>query len=275
MAIQSSEKQARSRRTPSTVLGIFQEGLDNRGKPSILSDDHHDDIEVDEELLNEADSRKSITFDERRLSMSVPNDDKRLGSILSLWKSGKDKDGNDHIHAGHEGDDWDTTTAVSVNDSLPESVPTSPSLGSREARDDRRGSILSIWKQGKDRSGNAVIHSGEAHDPDMEVSDDGAPLEKVVSSTSSKGKSREGSERHGSILSIWSQGKDKNGNAMILSGEQPDEVVPVPVEIKVESPRGQERRGSILSLWTEGRERDEYERPGKVILSKFDEEDEH
>jgi hypothetical protein len=90
-------------------------------------------------------------------------------------------------------------------------------------------------------------------------------LQNVVSATSSNGKERE-RERHGSILSIWTQGKDKDGRNVILSGEEHDGIVEILAE-KVVSPtnKDQERRGSILNLWTRGKDKDR--RP--VILSGF------
>ena len=193
--------------------------------------------------------------------MSSQNSDKRRGSILSLWKTGKDKDGRDHVHSGHEGEDW--VEAISTTSG---SVPSSPRL---DDRGDRRGSILSIWKQGKDRDGHTVIHSGEEHDEVIVPLDEsGEPLQATIS------KEVPQRERVGSILSIWSQGKDKEGKTVIHSGEEHDGVIELPVE-KVESPkmRGQERRGSMLSMWTEDT-RDTQDRPAAVVLKVHDEDEE-
>jgi hypothetical protein len=110
----------------------------------------------------------------------------------------------------------------------------------------------------------SVVHSGEEHDEVI-----GKPLENVASATSSNGKGRE-RERHGSILCIWTQGKDKDGKNVIFSGEEHDGVIEVPVEKVVSLPnKGQERRGSVLSMWTQGKDKDR--RP--VILSGFEEDD--
>ena len=218
----------------------------------------------------EKDSKKtlspSITIafprpDERRLSVSSQSSDKRRGSILSLWKHGKDKDGNHHLHSGHEGEDWD---AVSATSGTP---PASPRL--TDDRGDRRGSILSIWRQGKDREGRTVMHSGEEHDEIIVPLDvNGQPM--VVEKKEKEVPER---ERVGSILSIWSQGKDKDGKTVIHSGEEHEGPIEVPVE-KVESPkpRGQDRRGSVLSMWSEDK-RDTQDRPAPVALKTHDEDE--
>ncbi|TVY22084.1 hypothetical protein LHYA1_G009219 [Lachnellula hyalina] len=73
----------------------------------------------------------------------------RRGSILSLWSSGKDKDGKDVLH--HD-------DVVVVEDDLAP-VPAEKSPASR--RDTRRGSILSMWKPGKDDKGRSIIHHAD------------------------------------------------------------------------------------------------------------------
>ena len=196
MALQQYER-SRSGRRASSALGIFSQGIDKNGNAIVLSDhvNDHEDFELPVEL--DKDGKKllspsiAIAFarpDDRRLSMSSQNSDKRRGSILSLWKTGKDKDGKDHIHSGHEGEDW--ADAVS---NTSESAPASPRV---DNRGDRRGSILSIWSQGKDKEGKIVIHSGEEHEGDINP-----PLEKPESPK------MRGQERRGSILSMWSEEK--------------------------------------------------------------------
>jgi hypothetical protein len=271
MALQRYER-SRSGRRASSALGIFSEGVDKNGIPIIKSDDQHDDFELPVEVDKETGNKRllspsiSVAFsrpDERRLSMSSQNSDKRRGSILSLWKTGKDKQGNEIVNSGNEGEDW--AEAVSNTSG---SVPNSPRL---DDRGDRRGSILSIWKQGKDRFGHTVIHSGEEHDEIIIPLDEkGQPLE----ATAANVKEVQPRERHGSILSIWTQGKDKDGKTVIHSGEEHDGEIAPPVE-KPESPmRGQERRGSILSMWqTEDKGRDTQEKPAPVVLKAHEEED--
>lgn len=267
MALQQYER-SRSGRRASSALGIFSQGVDKNGNSIILSDENHEEFELPIEV--DKDGRKmlspsiAVAFsrpDDRRLSMSSQNSDKRRGSILSLWKTGKDKDGRDHIHSGHEGEDWGD--AVSTTSGTP---PASPRM--TDDRGDRRGSILSIWKQGKDRDGKTVIHSGEEHDEIIiPLDENGQPI--VVEK-----KEIPERERVGSILSIWSQGKDKDGKIVIHSGEEHEGPIEIPVE-KVESPkiRGQERRGSVLSMWTEDT-RDTQEKPAPVVLKVHDEDDE-
>lgn len=273
MALQRYER-SRSGRRASSALGIFSEGFDSNGNPIIKSDDHHEDFEIPAAVgMDGAGNKKllspsiSIAFsrpDDRRLSMSSQNSDKRRGSILSLWKTGKDKAGNDQVHSGHEGEDWGDAVSNTSG-----SAPNSPRL---DNRGDRRGSILSIWKQGKDRDGHTVIHSGEEHDEIIiPLDENGEPLEATATNVE-KVQER---ERHGSILSIWTQGKDKDGKTVIHSGEEHDGEIALPVE-KVDSPRmrGQERRGSILSMWTEEKGRDTQDKPAQVVLNAHDEEEE-
>jgi hypothetical protein len=78
----------------------------------------------------------------------------RRGSILSLFRHGKDKDGRDVLHSD-EPDEYtqDNATAAAA-------IERPPSVEDKPMRGDRRGSILSMWTWGKDKSGRDVIHSG-------------------------------------------------------------------------------------------------------------------
>lgn len=272
MAAQFKER-SRSGRRASSALGIFSQGVDKNGNAIILSDDTHDGFEMPvaaEERRAPGPSLGSVFArnDERRLSMSSQNSDKRRGSILSLWKTGKDKDGRDHVHSGHEGEDW-----VDAISNTSGSMPSSPRLAERHLSvtrlddpRDRRGSILSIWKQGKDRDGNMVIHSGEEHDVAVvPVNLNGMPIEEEPKMPKTPPPQR---ERVGSILSIWSQGKDKDGKTVIHSGDEHEGPIEVTVE-KMESPRlrGTERRGSILSMWAEEKQPDTQDKPAPVFLT--------
>ena len=279
---QQRYERSRSGRRASSTLGIFFEGVDSEGNPIIRSgNEKFEEFEMPpgqgQTTMVDKDGKRisssptiAIVFDERRLSMSEQNSDRRRGSILSLWKTGKDKDGNDHIHSGHEGEDW--VDAVSQTSG---SAPNSPRLlDETNARGDRRGSILSIWKQGRDRDGHTVIHSGEEHDEIIIPLDEhGVPIE--LPAAKDKDAQAEKEMRVGSILSIWSQGKDKEGKTVIHSGEEHDGALEVPAEKTLESPkmRGQERRGSVLSMWSEDK-RDAQERPAPVALKVFTEDDE-
>ncbi|TVY84496.1 hypothetical protein LSUE1_G002451 [Lachnellula suecica] len=82
-------------------------------------------------------------------SNSNPTSERR-GSILSLWSSGKDKDGKHVLHH----DDHDDVVIVEDGDAV-EKEQTSPTLSPIE---NRRGSILSMWKAGKDEKGRSIIH---------------------------------------------------------------------------------------------------------------------
>lgn len=90
---------------------------------------------------------------------SRPRD--RRGSILSLFKHGKDKDGRDVLHSG-DADDWHSNKAATATASSGEIERPSKD----EIPRDRRGSILSMWTWGKDKSGRDVIHSGHDDDSD-------------------------------------------------------------------------------------------------------------
>ncbi|KAE8454469.1 hypothetical protein EG329_000092 [Mollisiaceae sp. DMI_Dod_QoI] len=91
----------------------------------------------------------------------------RRGSILSIWSTGKDKHGRDAlVHDDHEASDGEDESAIARDmDEKAESESGDPDLLkmlNREKRgsgagSDRRGSILSLWSQGKDENGRAVM----------------------------------------------------------------------------------------------------------------------
>jgi hypothetical protein len=85
----------------------------------------------------------------------------RRGSILSLFKHGKDKDGRDVLHSG-DADDWHNSSAAAAVATAVQDEPSSP----KDMPRDRRGSILSMWTWGKDKDGRDVIHSGYDDDTD-------------------------------------------------------------------------------------------------------------
>jgi len=77
----------------------------------------------------------------------------RRGSILSMWEGGKDKDGRDILaHDDHSDDEEEESVSASSPGS--EELPV--------AEKERRGSILSVWRKGKDEHGNhAIVHDDE------------------------------------------------------------------------------------------------------------------
>jgi len=79
--------------------------------------------------------------------------DRRRGSILSLFKHGKDKKGRDVLHSG-DTDEWSTEVAEQRK------VQEEEEEEAKQDRGVRRGSILSMWTWGKDKEGRDVIHSG-------------------------------------------------------------------------------------------------------------------
>lgn len=96
----------------------------------------------------------------------------RRGSVLSIWSTGKDKHGR-HVlaHDDHEGSDLEDESAIARDDSeKAESEQGDPDILKMLNRDrkgsnagsDRRGSILSMWSQGKDEKGRSVmLHDDE------------------------------------------------------------------------------------------------------------------
>lgn len=85
----------------------------------------------------------------------------RHGSILSLWSPGKDSDGNSILkHNDDESAIDDHPSPGLGSDKGGLSIP-----GSRRGTDhtqERRPSILGLWKSGKDKNGNAImLHDDE------------------------------------------------------------------------------------------------------------------
>lgn len=100
-------------------------------------------------------------------------------------------------------------------DSYPTIKPGSPSTSPKE----RHGSILSLFQHGKDKDGRAVLHSGENvedWDRHAQVGKEKEVLIVPVEKTSRSGSRVQ--ERHGSILSMWTNGKDENGRDVLLQG---------------------------------------------------------
>jgi hypothetical protein len=180
--------------------------------------------------------------------MSSENSDKRRGSILSLWKTGKDVNGKHHVHSGH-GEDWEEVID-------PEDIePGSEGLLVTDSGD-RRGSVL---------------HYVAMEEPEGGFVEQTPPKNDSTKSPFSISKETEKGERQGSVLSIWRHGKDKDGISVIKSGEEHEGPIVLEVEKigEVEKPRGQERRGSVLSMWTQGKDK----HGNDSIFSGF--EDEH
>lgn len=94
----------------------------------------------------------------------------------------------------------------------------------------RRGSILSIWSTGKDKFGkSALVHDdhedGEAVDVmSEEEKEEGDPaLLHALGrdrKNSNAGSDKMGNDRRGSILSLWTGGKDENGRAIMMHDDE-------------------------------------------------------
>lgn len=93
--------------------------------------------------------------------------------------------------------------------------PTSPGFLTAGSPRERRGSILSLWVTGKDKDGQAVLHSDDHEDWAEEVKENERLSE--ISET------KEEAIKRGSILSLWKKGKDENGKNIILSGDHTED----------------------------------------------------
>jgi len=145
------------------------------------------DFEAEEDRLHPQDWTKTTaphesygTKEGRKLSVFSKIDDdvklikktralsgtERRGSILSTWVAGKDKDGKDILSHGFEDenavdDDGEPLVKVLSKEKGPEDVFQDREgfehrrTGSKGA--ERRGSILSVWKGGKDKDGNHIL----------------------------------------------------------------------------------------------------------------------
>ena len=82
-----------------------------------------------------------------KIATSPTSNSGRKGSILSIWSSGKDKDGKPILH--HDDHEAEGAEEQKQEELLKEQEP--------EERTDRRGSILSLWSKGTDENGRAVI----------------------------------------------------------------------------------------------------------------------
>jgi len=87
-----------------------------------------------------------------------------------------------------------------------------------ETPTERRGSILSVWRAGKDKNGKPILaHDGETH----ELSSEEEVLEKEDNASPKlSARERRLSQRRGSILSLWSNGKDENGRDVIQHDDE-------------------------------------------------------
>jgi hypothetical protein len=93
-----------------------------------------------------------------KIATSPTSSSGRQGSILSIWSSGKDKDGKSILH--HDDHDVEGEQELTVEEVLKAAEEHEP-----EERTDRRGSILSLWSKGTDENGRAVIlHDDEEWD---------------------------------------------------------------------------------------------------------------
>jgi len=169
----------------------------------------------------------SEPFDDRRSTSSDASDGEGHYQDWTRTTAEKDSWANRERRRSSIFSKVDNYPAATYNSSIPHSttnvMPSSPTLAKAPSpTSDRRGSILSLWTHGKDENGRGVLHSGdgnvEAWDGEVVVVEE-EELKRTVSAESA-GKKRRNSkvqpqERRGSILSMWSQAKDKDGNWVI------------------------------------------------------------
>lgn len=106
-------------------------------------------------------------------------------------------------------------------DSYPSTKP--PELSpSRSRSGNRRGSILSLFKHGKDKDGRDVLNSGDAEDWNRESAAAAAAATAAAEAESPQLDKTMPRDRRGSILSMWTWGKDKAGRDVIHSGFESD-----------------------------------------------------
>ncbi|KAL2062451.1 hypothetical protein VTL71DRAFT_6717 [Oculimacula yallundae] len=139
----------------------------------------------------------------------------RMGSVLSVWVSGKDKDGND----------------ILVHDSGDEAREELEALENGET-DGQKVVVIEedpAEEVKKLKRELAEMKAKLARLEPEEVKDDGEFLlvkpadvtgeterRKSRGSRGSRGSNGQGAERRGSILSLWAQGTDKQGRAVIM-----------------------------------------------------------
>ena len=85
----------------------------------------------------------------------------RRGSVLSMWAPGKDKDGNDVLMHNDDRHDAVRPDTVEGGRSIgsPSLMPVSPKSrrSSSNSGQERRGSVLSLWKGSKYKQGNDIM----------------------------------------------------------------------------------------------------------------------
>ncbi|KAK2624880.1 hypothetical protein QTJ16_006073 [Diplocarpon rosae] len=201
-------------------------------------------ITFDEGILRTSSSPKSSANDKRpdmtpiSLTRSLPGRPatRNTSSSLSPPSSPDPLAADDPAHK----QDWSTTTPAAASwgvrerrrssmwsrAEMPELAPDPKSkAGSR-----RRGSVLSVWRGGKDSRGRDVL----VHDGSSDEDADAGADEEAVRSDDGKGqgegqgqgqgrrgsKSSRGRDRRGSILSLWSNGKDAEGRNVVIHDDE-------------------------------------------------------
>jgi len=152
-------------------------------------------------------------FDGRRLSTSdsdvIDDDD---AEHYQDWTKVTDERDSWAARERRRSSVWQKIDAYPAAHGITTVTTTTKKSPSNSMNEGRRGSILSMWTHGKDKLGHDVLHSGEAHDHDRE----GEELKPTTSNEAPEIKER--TDRRGSILSMFSNGKDKFGKHVIHSG---------------------------------------------------------
>lgn len=140
----------------------------------------------------------------------------RNGSVLSVWVSGKDKDGNDILV--HDSGDEEQEELDNLADGNPEGKkivvieedPTEEVKKLRQELAEMKAKLARLQPEEVKDDGEFLMVAA----PDVTGE---TKLRKSRGSRGSRGSTGPvGAERRGSILSLWAQGTDKQGNPVIM-----------------------------------------------------------
>jgi len=137
---------------------------------SVFKDDHDDVLAAAEVNIPGSPSEKSIKAGRKGITFSpssleapkIPNSKKvgeRRGSVLSIWS-----DRSDAFSSDEEGDDLTSISSSGASRRSSKLDPPSAKALRRPSSSsgrEHRGSILSLWSNGKDKDGIDTIHHGD------------------------------------------------------------------------------------------------------------------
>ncbi|KAH6674764.1 hypothetical protein B0J14DRAFT_588087 [Halenospora varia] len=192
----------------------------------------------------------TIKFDESVLQANrdgVYNRPPTSGSQASSQRRGSTSSGrrssvaSGHSTAEDHAQDWTMTTdekdTWATRERRRSSVwakidPNAPKPAHMMDPEGRRGSVLSMWKAGKDKNGKDILfHDDQEHEDEYALDDAPSPISEKHdvpgkrkmsrnSRLSSGSTGSRGRERRGSILAMWSSGTDENGRTVMLHDDE-------------------------------------------------------